>query len=283
MRIRRGHHRLRPHPGASARPNPMALGAPVRLCLISALVVAGVSLALTSCSLATAPGAQLTGITCPAGRALVTMDELDLSGLSRSRGLLAQRLDVVESDAEHAAYCQGRFTVIAFSTSAAANVVLYDALLAPPGATQIARDRETPLLIKDVMVSVRTHVQGALRRLPSNGTDLAAAFTLATDDVALFGHRAAFNLTILSDGISTTGPASINTPNLNSAQAVAEADQAPPADLAGAHVVVEGVGTVAGSVQPPSDYVEAVRTYVNELCRRSRAASCLVTTEVTTP
>jgi len=245
--------------------------------------VLGLALAMSGCALVSIAERGQPSYQCPVGRPLVTLDELDLSGASRSRPLLTQRLNVIQSDAERAAYCQGRFSAIAFSSSTAANAVVYDAVLSPSGATQIARNRVIPGLVKSVMDSVRSNVQAAMTNLPSNATDLTAAFVLGTDQIALHGRGAAVRITILTNGITTTGPAQINTPGLTIAQAVAAADEAPPANLTGADVLIEGIGTVAGSVQPPSDYVASVRAYARELCRRSHAASCQETTEVAAP
>jgi hypothetical protein len=217
---------------------------------------------------------------------LAVLGFLDLSASGRSEPILSERLDTLQVELERVADCEGRATVIGFSDSTASNVVLLDRHFDAEGATEVARDRDIPDTINTSMDDIRANIDGALKRLPADGTDVSAMFVLAADQLSGLDQGTAIEMYAFTDGISTAGSVNLNDPELTPSTAVELADAAVQVDLSRlVRIDVRGIGKVAGDVQPPTDYVAAVSAYVTELCRQAtgdtNGAKCTVRTITT--
>lgn len=199
---------------------------------------------------------------------------LDLSASGRDEAILADRLDVLQVELERVADCEGRATVIGFTSSTAAHSVLLDREFHAEGATEIARDRDIPELIGPAMDEIRENIEIALDKLPADGTDVNAIFLLAADRLGSVNSASTVELYGFTDGITTAGDSNLNQPELTSEQAVELAHLATATDLTGiSRVEIRGVGKVAADAQPPSDYVNAITAHVTELCRRATSTT----------
>lgn len=255
-------------------------------------VVVGVSSALVLSACGLTAGSSEYDYSCPEDSngdelPLVVLGFLDLSASGRSEPILSERLDTLQVELERVADCEGRATVIGFSDSTASNVVLLDRHFDAEGATEVARDRDIPDAIDASMDDIRANIDGALDRLPADGTDVSAMFVLAADQLPGLGPDTAIEMYAFTDGISTAGSVNLNDPELTPSRAVELADAAVPVDLSRlVRIDVRGIGKVAGDVQPPTDYVAAISAYVTELCRQAtgdtNGTKCTVRT-ITTP
>ncbi len=212
---------------------------------------------------------------------------LDLTASGRDESLLSERLDVLQVELERAVDCDARATVLGFTNSTAAHTVLLDRAFDLEGATEIARDRQIPDAIDSVMTEIRSNVDGSLDRLPADGSDINAMFVLAAEHSAtITTPDTSIEIYGFTDGISTAGPVNLNTADLSTQQAIDLAATIPASDLHSVDaVVIRGISKVAGTAQPPTDYVDAVKAHLTELCHRAvgdepaRHDLCTITTE----
>ena len=206
---------------------------------------------------------------------------LDLTASGRDTALLGERLDVLQVELERAADCNARATVIGFTNSTAAHTVLLDRTFHLPGATEIARDRQIPEAIETAMTEIRANINTSLDRLPANGSDMDAMFVLAAEHAStITDPDTSIEVYAFTDGITTVGPLNLDSPDLTIERAIDLADSIPASDLHTVDtMVIRGIGKVAGTTQPPTDYVNAVKAHITELCHRSRAHTCTITTE----
>lgn len=197
---------------------------------------------------------------------------LDLTASGRDEAILADRLDVLQVELERVADCEGRATVIGFTSSTAAHSLLLDHSFDGDGATEIARDRNIPDQISSAMAEIRENIDLSLDKLPADGTDVNAIFLLAADRLGSIDPASTVELYGFTDGITTTGTINVDQPDLTPEQAIELADTAVAANLSGiTRVEIRGIGKVAADAQPPTDYVTAVTAHVTELCRRATA------------
>lgn len=211
---------------------------------------------------------------CPDG-GLVQVTLMNLSNGARDEVITGERLDAVQVDVERAFDCEARFTLAAWSSSSASTVVLFEGDLATAGASEIGRDRKIGEAVDEVMAEIRTELEAALSTIDGSTSDMTAAFAIAADRFQTAPAEAQKRLTILADGISTTGTAENNSPTLTEEEMIALARTLRPVDLAGVEVAILGVGRIAGTEQPPEDYVAKLRVYLEEMCGLT-GATCRV-------
>lgn len=206
---------------------------------------------------------------------LVQVTLMNLSNGSRDEVITGERLDAVQVDVERAFDCEASFTLAAWSSSSASTVVLFEGDLVTAGASEIGRDRKIEEAVDEVMAEIRTELEGAFASIDGSSSDMTAAFAIAADRFQTAPAGALKRLTILADGISTTGTAENNSPTLTEEDMIALARTLRPVDLAGVEVAILGVGRIAGTEQPPEDYVAKLRVYLEEMCGLT-GATCRV-------
>lgn len=202
-----------------------------------------------------------------------TFVEIDGTGSSAADAILTERMTAIESIVRRTAICSGQLRVIVFSSSSAATATLFDGSLHLDGATDNARLKRVPQAVTDAMSKIRAGYGPAVTGLDQNGSDITAQYRGAAEYIQQLGKPYRLNLYLLTDGFQNVRQ-DLQTKALRKADAVALADQVPVPKLPGASVVVAGLGKVAGT-PPPSDMVEGLVAYYNELCKLSSAASCL--------
>ncbi|MFZ9629951.1 MAG: hypothetical protein ACO3C1_11440 [Ilumatobacteraceae bacterium] len=198
---------------------------------------------------------------------------LDVSSSGRDLGILAERLNAIQVDAERVADCDGSITVVAWGGSASTSEVLYQGQIRVLGASEIGRDRKIPAAVDAVMEEVRGNLNNLMQSTPSGGQDLLAAFSIVSDFVRAGGgaNSSAVAVSIYADGIATEGSAQINRPGLSEAR-IEEliAEQSVP-DLSGVPISMFGVGRIGGSAKPPQQVVETTQIYAQDLCEATGA------------
>ncbi len=210
---------------------------------------------------------------------LATLSFLDLSGSGQDLNILGERLDLLQVELERVADCDGRATVIGFTSSTAAHQVLFDHHFDLEGATEIARDLNLPDEIADAMAKIGFEAQKAIEELPSDATDANTIFVLGSEFAT--AHADADTVVEIygfTDGINTTGDANLNVAGLDNEAAIELADYLTPTDLSDVDTLtIRGIGKVAGDAQPPTDYVSAVRAHWQRVCDNSGATTCTIT------
>jgi hypothetical protein len=197
-----------------------------------------------------------------------------LTASGRDEPVLGERLDDAQIEIERTGDCGGRLMAGAHSNSSAATVTLLDVELHPEGATEIARDRALGPLVDKTMEQLRTELDAAMDHLPADGSDLTAALRFVADQAGR--HAAAdttIDVTVYTDAISNAGPLALNEPDVTLDDATRTAAEAPDPAVAGVNELrIEGVGHVAGTNQPPSDYVDVIAAQAGAYLERTGAA-----------
>jgi hypothetical protein len=240
--------------------------------------IAAWSLVLASCSGSIGSGSSGFDYECPEGASLVRVSLIDLSKGGLDEALVGERLDSVQVDAERTADCDGSLIVVSWAGSSASAEVLFDGPVPVAGATEIGKDRKIPGAVDKVMEEVRANLNGAIESSGQQGGDLVGAFTVIADVVG--GDGRAIWVNVYTDGVSTSGDAPVNDPNLSRSDvdSLVAAQNMP--GLEGVKVALRGIGRVAGSVQPPQDYIDLVQTYAMGLCEATGAACSVSTSAV---
>ena len=205
----------------------------------------------------------------------ITYAAVDVSGSARRRAILEGHLDVVRAAARRAGACGGHLRVAAFSSSIAASAVLFDAVLAPEGATDIARSRRLPGVVDDAMRAIESNLSGALDALPAHGTDVSAQLTHAAEIWDQLGRSRPLDVYVLTDGVATAGVDLHRALRPAAAKKLALRPSVPK--LHGARVTFAGIGRHAGAPNA-SSFVEVLKTYWRIVCRRT-GATCRVVTD----
>ena len=211
---------------------------------------------------------------CPEG-GLVQVTLVNLANGARDEAIVSERLDGIQVDVERAFDCDAQFTLAAWSSSSASNVVLFDGLLTTKGASEIGRDRKIKEAAEEVMAEIRVEMEEALAIIDGSKSDMTSAFAIASDRFQVTPTGVFKRLTVFADGISTTGTAENNSPALTEEDMIRLAKTLTPVDLAGVEVAILGVGRIAGTEQPPEDYVSKLRVYLSEMCGLT-GATCRV-------
>jgi len=223
---------------------------------------------LVSCSSSGASGDY--DFDCPEG-GLAQVTLVNVADGARGDVIFSERLDAIQVDVERAFDCDAQFTLAAWSSSSASTVVLYDGELTTAGASEIGRDRKIKEATDEVMAEIRSKLEESLNSIDGSKSDMTAAFAIAADRFQVTPAGVSKRLTILADGISTTGTAENNAPSLTEQDMVRLAQTVTKVDLSGAEVAILGVGRIAGTEQPPEDYVAKLRVYLTEMCGLTQA------------
>ncbi len=204
---------------------------------------------------------------------------VDFSDTARSESLGANRREAIRTEAERVAVCGGTLRVVAFSSSTAAIVSLFDGPIEAEGATQNARLRRVERTVAPAEEAIAAGWDAAEAGLPGGGSDVLGQFTLASEYFAQrpnSSHRAL----ILTDGVQTTGSVVVNSPDFTSVVASELAARVPVPDLSDVNVTVAGIGQVVGD-PPPSEFVAALNTFFTDTCARTNA-TCQIVTDLAT-
>lgn len=239
------------------------------------------SIVAASCSGSLGGGPGAFDYSCPEGSSLVQVSLVDLSKGGLDETLIGERLDSVQVDAERAADCDGSLVVVSWAGSSASAEVLFDGAVPVAGATEIGKDRKIPGAVKKVMDEIRANLNAAIEASGQQSGDLVGAFTAIADVVGREGGEGrAVWVNVYSDGVSTGGDAPINDPNLtrSDVDSLLAAQNLP--GLEGVKIALRGIGRVAGSVQPPQDYIDLVQAYAMGLCEATGAACSVSTSAV---
>lgn len=250
--------------------------------LTVAAVGAGVAAsALIACGQAAGTLGQNEQIakTCPKSRTLAAYVADDGSGSDEDRTILATRESAITSVATRVADCGGHLRVVVFSAGAASTVPVFDGDLKPSGSTQIARLRRVPALVSAAMHAIDQGLTTADQQVPKNGSDIVSQFQLAEEYVSQLNatdpHQ--LDLELMTDGVQTEGVI-LNTSALTPVVAADLAERMSVTTLpAGSTVTISGIGKTTGS-PPPTSYVNALKTFYDNYCRRT-GASCQVVTD----
>lgn len=204
--------------------------------------------------------------TCPGHADVAAYVAWDARRALRGRQIVAARLASLEKTAEKVAVCGGALRVVAFGPTAASTARLYDGDLRPRGATENARLLRVPHLVTQVREHVEEALPGALAELSGRGADPLSQFSAAEQFHRELGPGYSMHVVIETSGFEP-GTAT-----------VAATEGVP--DLRGADVVVSGIGKAGRAGNTPSPVVDALRRFYRRICARTRAASCLVISDL---
>lgn len=257
---------------------------PTRAACTVALAAATV-MACSSCTAPATSGSQgnLTALAkdCPSGRSMATLVEVDGTGSSHGDDILAGRMAIVRDEATKVAVCSGQLRVAVFTSGVSATKVIFDAVLAPQGATQIAQLRRVPELVDAAMKQIDAAYPQVVASLPQTGTDVTAVFRSGAEYTAQVsaGKSPApqVSLVVLTDGVQNLG-LPLDQTTLTDEQAAKLAAGTPTVPLDGVVVTFAGIGRVDGA-EPPTSYVEALKVFYRKVCETSRSSSCTVVTD----
>jgi hypothetical protein len=247
-----------------------------KIIAIAALATATAGLAACGGTGAVAQLGELKRVagTCPAHSQLAAYVAWDVRRELRGPRIAAARLASLEKTAQKVAVCGGELRVVAFGATAGSTARLFDGELRPPGATENARLLRVPGLVDRVRAHVEKALPGVLAEVSGQGADPVSQLAAAEQFRRQLGTGYALHVVIETSGLIRGFS---NTRNVAAPQLISEA--AVP-DLSGADVVVAGIGKVGRGAPVPSNVVVALRTFYGEICRRTRAGSCLAITDL---
>lgn len=232
---------------------------------------------LTGCA-ASAPGdlGRLQQIleTCPDGQQINSYNAVDGSATSNNEFIAREHLAYLKTKAERVAVCGGHLTVVAFGTNSVA-APIYEGDISVLGATDIAKLRRVPGVVREVMAEIEKNYAPAIALLPQGGTDVLGLFRLF-EEARMLRPEMHLEVTALTDGMTNQGVTIDRT--LSAEQAAALADQVPVPQLLEASVAVVGIGRTTGDPLP-SDFIDGMKAFYTRLCANTGAAQCLVVTD----
>lgn len=193
--------------------------------------------------------------------------------------LLDERLRALESTADQVVACGGYLKVVAFSSSAAETFTLGEETFPTSSGTENARLIQGHDAEGELLGEVNDNVAAAEHHVDSHGSDVLSQLGLAAQYQAQRGEGS-LHVDLFTDGISTTKPVLMNTPEFTDTVARSSASQVDLPDLSGAQVQIAGIGRSAGKRQLLAYRIEAITDFYDLACDRARA-SCLVTTDYT--
>ena len=202
--------------------------------------------------------------TCPTHAHFAAYVAWDVRRTLRGTRVAAARLESLQRTAEKVAACGGPLRVVAFGSTAASTARLFDGELRARGATQNARLLRVPHLVDQVVSQVRKELPNVLAEVSGQGADPLSQFAAAEQFRRQLGNGYALHIVIATSG--------------NRASELAT-DVAVP-DLAGADVIVAGLGKVGRGAPTPTPVVETLRDFYGQICARTHAASCLAITDL---
>ncbi|PPF20836.1 hypothetical protein C5B95_07160 [Rathayibacter sp. AY1A7] len=219
---------------------------------------------------------------CPPSGTYNSIDLLDGSGSSQDPVLLDDRWGAVRAHLIQAAVCGGHARVVVGSSSSATSVILLDTDLEPAGATENARLRRVEELVDANLATAKEAYNTALPELDTGGTDMTAAyFSLAdyiTERDSVVGEQV-YSAQVETDGIQNVG-IDLSAPSLSveSSEALTSSVHLPQLDER-ISVTFLGIGKVAGTEQPSTDYVNGLKAFWSATCKATGAGSCTVLTD----
>jgi len=214
---------------------------------------------------------------CPNGK-FAQLVELDANITQRGEQMTTARLAVVKIVAMRTAACKGHLRVVAFGPTASANVVLFDGDLVPGGATANAQVWRITPLADHAVSEVQKQMDARLSTLSSEGEDPlgalegAAQYRLEVGDSVL-------HILFETSGIATNGT-HINPETLTPETADALAASVNVPEVSGAQLTWAGLGRVGAGPPPSTSFVTALRSFYGEVCKRTKAASCIAVSDV---
>lgn len=238
---------------------------------------------LSGCGTTSAPDldhAESIAATCPTDKPVATFLSSDESGTNRGSTSAPAQQRIVRQTAERTAVCGGSLRVSVFSGSVV-TVPVFDDELELEGATKNARLRRAPAKADEVMDQINEALSGAISKLSGGATDIVGQLGLVAEfRDQLSPDRTAYEVqaTILTDGIQTA-QVSLADLALTIPQAKHLAEELMVPDLAGAHVRIVGVGRKADGEQLPTTYIDALKAFHLNVCKRTHAAQCTVVTD----
>lgn len=239
-------------------------------------LAAGITL-LASCT-AHAPGElgrlQSLQENCPEGQLVNAYVTTDGSATSSAEIIVNERLAAIETVVERVAVCGGHLTVTAFGTNSV-TVPIYDADIAIDGSTDLARLRQVPDVVEEVMAQVTSGYEPAIAALPAGGTDVVGVYRVFGEARALRPEMR-LEAVALTDGVTNQGIVFDHSLTPDEASALADAVTVP--DLSESSLSVIGIGRVAGDPLP-SEFIEGMKAFYMRLCEKTQAERCLVVTD----
>ncbi|GAB3172254.1 hypothetical protein GCM10027059_41700 [Myceligenerans halotolerans] len=247
------------------------------------VLVVAVAIALAACTIPTPPRGELAAnqailATCDPAAPPASLVEIDGSRSSASEQITAERMAAVEGIVRRTAICSGHLRVLVFSASSAATTTLFDAPLHLEGGTDNARLRRVPKVVEETMAEVRTAYEPAVAALPGGGTDVTAQYRHAAEWAQQLDGGSRLHVFLLTDGMHNVGGVKLGKKALSEQEATALAEKVSVPELAGASVVVAGLGRVADS-PPSSEAVEGLVAFYDQICAQTGAEDCLSVTE----
>lgn len=214
--------------------------------------------------------------TCPPTTPIDSFVLVDGSGSDSSKAITAERLTAIESTVRRTAICGGHVTVRAFSAGSGATTAIYDGDLALPGATDNARLRRVPALVRAVMKDIQSHYGPAVATLPGGGSDIAGMYRLIGEHATQHpGMR--LEASIYTDGLNNIGVSLDHTLSKDEATALADTVSVPRLPQ-GAQITVMGLGRVAGDPLP-SPFIAGLVAFYDRLCANTGVRHCLSVTD----
>jgi hypothetical protein len=215
--------------------------------------------------------------TCDPAAPPATWVGIDATGSSASDAIMSERMAAIETVATRTAVCGGILKVAVFTASSAATSVLFEGSLKQAGATDNARLLRIPEAVANLMDTVRTGYGPAAAKLSQAASDVIGQLRLGGEWAGQLGEPYHLSMVLLTDGFQTTG-VNLGARVYSSDELAALADKPAVPTLAGASVMVAGLGRVAKEA-PPSAMVEGLVTYYTRLCERTGAATCQAVTD----
>lgn len=143
----------------------------------------------------------------------------------------------------------------------------------PPRPERDAKARRLPDAVSAVAEQITGVYPEAVKQLDANGSDIVAQLRLAAESASQVGDGQ-LSVLILTDGLQNSGVAVRQI--VQSPESAAETFTVP--NLSGSLVTFSGIGQVSGQA-PPTEVVDAVKTFYGNLCSRTGADLCDVVTE----
>ena len=212
--------------------------------------------------------------TCPAHAQVAAYVAWDVRRELRGRQIEAARLASLEKTAQKVAVCGGELRVVAFGATAGSTARLFDGELRPRGATENARLLRVPGLVDRATGHVEKALPGALAEISGQGADPVSQLAAAEQFGQQLGTGYALHVVIETSGLIH------GFSNTRNAAAPGLISDAAVPDLSGADVVIAGIGKVGRGAPVASPVVVALRTFYGDICRRTRAESCLAITDL---
>jgi hypothetical protein len=256
--------------------------ASVGACMVAALALAGCGLQASG----TAGGvagllARLHPLEAQCHGSMSGFFGWDFSGSDRgSSPLMASRLKQLRAMTDQVAACGGTLQAVAFSSSTTDTSTLAEAAFPTTSSTDTARLIQANRVIGRFMAEATKNVASAMNRVSPAGTDVLGELGLARQSQEQHPGGTLY-VTLATDGIATTGPVFMDRQTFTKPVAEAAAETVTVPDLPGAQVRMVGVGKTAapGARQLSTARTEALTAFYRIVCKRTGAASCLISTQ----